>query len=97
MRSLVLSSLALSLLASVAGCVPSSAAFFVLLHLMREVGDALIRLLDLPGLRSECALLLLDLVLDEDRGRAFIRRALAYQDLPVGWIGTGSVVGSTPR
>lgn len=27
-----------------------------------------------------------DLVLDEDGGRAFIRRALAYQGLPVGWI-----------
>jgi len=27
-----------------------------------------------------------DLVLDEDKGRAFIRRALSYQDLPIGWI-----------
>jgi len=27
-----------------------------------------------------------DLVLDEGNGRAFIRRALSYQDLPIGWI-----------
>jgi signal transduction histidine kinase len=27
-----------------------------------------------------------ELVLDEESGRAFIRRALSYQDLPIGWI-----------
>jgi signal transduction histidine kinase len=27
-----------------------------------------------------------ELVLDEENGRAFIRRALSYQDLPIGWI-----------
>ncbi len=27
-----------------------------------------------------------NLVLDEDNGRAFVRRALSYQDLPIGWI-----------
>ena len=27
-----------------------------------------------------------DLMLDEGNGRAFIRRALSYQDLPIGWI-----------